>query len=429
MKVSTAAGIEAHVAALSLALLLFIPSARVAFGLPGAAYLIPLALLSALGARALLAKRLTKPVFAAAYVFVAVTLLVWLMLTATWTISPAQYQEDLVLIASLIFLLVSGLIVLSIESVRWTLVYVVAAAVTTTLWILAQYVAAGSLRGYDLALSESYLTLAQMIGIGAVGATVASLVYSRHRGLWMAGGIVSLLGVSLALARGALLSSIGVIVLASLYLGVAAIGREVARRRQGKVSRGTLSRLLLLSIPLTLVVATIYFALQVQRTAVMLRRFFSGNELARGGRGEIWEAAWNRIGDSPIWGHGLGSSGVLSTQADGGHAHNLMLQVWLDGGVFAMLMLAFLLVLPYGVAASRRRILRRLKTQEWLPFLAVYTFMILEFSKSSNFYSARGLFVFGLLTTFLLGEDTSPPKLFPQPDTMPRRRAARAMTA
>lgn len=402
MKVLRNNHVESHLVALSLAFLLFIPTARVAFGLPGMAYVIPFGMLSALSVLKLLEMRVPRPASSIWFVFVSITLLAWLMATATWTISPEQFYEDLSLIAALIFIVASAFILSSPDSIRWTMVYTVAAAVITTLWIIAQYVGTGSLSGYNLVLSDSYLTIAQLVGIGAVGAVVSALVEGKWRAFWAIGGILSLLGLSLALARGALLSTIGVIVLVTVYLGATAILREIERLRSGKMSRSMPSRILLLLAPVGLVVATIYSALQVERTAVMLRRFFSGNELIRGGRGEIWAKSWASISESPLVGYGLGGSGLSAGQSDGDHAHNLLLQVWLDGGFFAMLMLLALLILPFMIAFLRQRRYLHSGAFEWLPFLAAYSFMILEFSKSGNLYSARGLFLFGLLATLSL---------------------------
>jgi O-antigen ligase len=391
-----------RLAALALVMAVALPVLRVV-GVGGEGlYAIPVALLALACALAAAGGRAVLPSVAGHYVLVTVLLLAWLTASGLWTVSPGQYRRDLVLLVGLLAIMALAAFSLTARVARAALALVVAGGALTAAWLVGQYARIGTLSAYQLPIGDAYLPIAQLLGAAAVGATAATLCWGGRTRWWVAGALVSFAGVALSMARGALLSAVAVVLLVFLAQAVLLLQGEFGGSPVARVSRRTWKRVAgLLAAPLLAGLALV-LALQVDRTAARLRRLFSGEELARGGRGWIWERAWASLAENPLTGYGLGSSGTMSGQMDGNYAHNLLLQVWLDGGLLAVLLLLVVMILPFALALVVART-DRSRFAAAVPFLAVYLFMILEFSKSGNFYSARGFFVFGLLSAFALG--------------------------
>jgi O-antigen ligase len=143
----------------------------------------------------------------------------------------------------------------------------------------------------------------------------------------------------------------------------------------------------------------IFVALQVERTARRLRRLVSGSELEAGGRGALWTTSIENIVQSPITGYGLGTSGIMAGAHEAHYPHNLFLQVWLDGGIISFLLLLGLVVFPF-LYALWQLIRGRLPSNHWIVYPALFLFLFLEYSKSSNFYTGRFLLVTGIVSVW-----------------------------
>ena len=142
-------------------------------------------------------------------------------------------------------------------------------------------------------------------------------------------------------------------------------------------------------------------ALQVGRTKARLLRMLSGNELEEGGRGAMWREALGYIQDSPFLGYGLSSNGLLVSGTEVAHPHNMFLQVWLDGGALAVITLLLILMVPVFSFLRNLGGAGRINEALLFPFVGMFFFLFLEYSKSGNFYTARGLFIFALCVVFL----------------------------
>lgn len=84
---------------------------------------------------------------------------------------------------------------------------------------------------------------------------------------------------------------------------------------------------------------------------------------------------------------------------EGYYPHNLFLQAWLDGGIVAFLLLFGLVLFPF-LLALWHLFAGHLQSNAWIPGLGLFLFLVLEYSKSINFYSGRLLFVMGIVAVW-----------------------------
>lgn len=406
-----------------MALFVLVPLLKVTLGLPTVAYVAPLGVLMASAALRLgWEDGVRLPPLVATYAVLAVTLFGWLLATVLWTRSIGQHVEDAVLVTALLLLLVFLPLVLSAAVLRVLLYSTVAGGVLASIYVTYTYLQAGSLTGHRVAILDYYLVISSIIGAGAVGAALQGLVAARRRAWWGLLALVMLGGVALSLARGALVSSIGIMVMGT---GIVVVRARPDGTSMGAWLRTTLWRAGLVLGVLGAVGTALYLALSVERTYVRLMRWVQGQSLFDS-RSSYWTHAWDSITAQPLLGYGLGSNGLLSGTSDSLYPHNHLLQVWLDGGIVAAALLATLLVLPFAVYAWH---LHRADLRA-LPFLGIYLFLILEYAKSANFYSGRTFIVFGLAATWAVSaacRRRRPPR--PAPDAAARADAERTPVA
>jgi len=151
-------------------------------------------------------------------------------------------------------------------------------------------------------------------------------------------------------------------------------------------------------------IMVITVAMAVERTARRLERLISGEGASSvEERLSLWRTSWENIQDAPIWGHGLGSNGIMSGATEAFYPHNFFLQVWLDGGIVAALLTAFVIGLPIVMFFVNKKRMGSID----LSFLAIYIFMLLEHSKSYNLYTARMLVISYVITICSLSRNQS----------------------
>jgi len=375
----------------AVASFIFIPVVRAVTAVPEGIYLFPLAFLCAALVSVRSRSRVLFPFPVRMFVLLGISLCLWLLLTSYWSISPAQVQADAMLISYWLALLTLVPLFLSTQVLRWTLNWIVVAGLFTADVVFMSYYDVGTLRGYGIFVSEFYLTASVLLGASLVG-SVARLSATRHVNLRTLGVICVLLGgLALSLGRMALLSSIALMIILALY-GV------LSRRHRRSVRIPAFRPIVRASIIFLIAAGLLWGAFQVERTKRRLERlFFSPSAELEGRRGDIWATAWQNIHSAPIVGHGLGSNGLLSVRSDVSYPHNLVLQVWLDAGIIGVLLLIVTLCVPLVVFWNHRR---SEGARMALPFLAMYLFFIMQYQVSYNAYTARSIFVMGLLTTF-----------------------------
>jgi len=149
----------------------------------------------------------------------------------------------------------------------------------------------------------------------------------------------------------------------------------------------------------------ILISLNVERTKSRLIRMISiKNELMRGGRGIRWKNAWEGIIDSPFFGYGLGGNGLIIGN-DSYYPHNMLLQIWLDGGIVALILGILFMTYPIYLYFKNTKYTKYDPTSTIL--LLLYLFYCLYYSKSGNFYTARVLIISGVLLVFWVSFEKS----------------------
>ncbi len=322
----------------------------------------------------------------------------WLMMSSLWRIQGIDVQQEVILLGGMLAVAVAAPLALSSCSVRRVVPAFWVVSLPVAVFIFVQYAQIGSLRGYGKVLGGSYLVPARVLGLGAVSSGL-SLLTSRSRShfLWIAFPIL-LVALAMSLARGALISTLGILLLAAVFLSV----RLPTSRRT--IWTWLASRLKKLSLGFGIIATvglTVFLAFQVERTAVRLRRmFFSfGQELESGGRGALWRTAFENIMEAPLTGFGLGSSGIMAGAHEAYYPHNLFLQVWLEGGVIAFLLLSVLVAFPF-LFCVWYLMKGEVHSTIWIPQLGLFAFLVLEYLKSTNFYTGRLLIVVSVVAVW-----------------------------
>lgn len=380
------------VVGLALASVFFIPVLRAITGLPDVLYVIPVGFLCLLAAARVSVGPVPVHHSMRALVSCGIALCLWLLLTSYWSISSQKVYADIKLVSYLLALLVVVPFVLTNDAVRWTLNWVIVAGLFTAGFVFIGYWDAGTLRGYGTPVHEFYLTASALLGASLV-ASVARLSVTQHLRLRScAVPLVLLGGLALSLGRMSLLSAVVLIIAIALYALLSPIQNG---SRRGVLLRRALSAMLALLVATGLLLG----ALQVERTARRLERALLSplDELAAGGRGEIWYTAWANLGSALVVGYGLGSSGLVMARSEGLYPHNIVLQVWLEAGLIGVILLLTTLAIPLAGFWRRRR---RKGAKAALPFLVVYLFFVMGYLVSSNAYTARPILLSAMLTIF-----------------------------
>lgn len=325
------------------------------------------------------------------FVGASVLLFGWLLTSVFWTASNTQYAKDALLVLGLLGL--AGLVpFIVVENVlKAALVTLVGIGCAVGVYVLNSYVVAGSLRGYSIAFGDFYLMVSKSVGTATVGLTVYT-IFTDERRWWQFLLILFLfIALALSLSRGALLFALSVVVLALFY----ALFRESLNRSSiGAYLKSLGGRTAGVGAIMGGGSVLIAVALAVERTAVRLRRLLGGGGASVSERLSLWRASWEYIGQAPLLGYGLGSSGLLIAGDEFTYPHNFLLQLWVDGGIGAVLLMLIIVSLPvlaFLTSEERAGAAR-------LALLGIYLYLVLDFSKSYNFYTGRLLFVFCALS-------------------------------
>jgi len=383
-------------AGLAVASFVFIPVLRAVIGVGNIVYVVPLAFLLATLVVVSSRSKASRPFLVRFFVLLAMILCMWLLLTSCWSISPDQVVADVILVCYLIALLIVVPFMCTPGVLVWTLNWIVAAGLFTAGVVFVSYCQAGSLRGFGTFIAEFYLTASVLLGASVV-VTGARLSVARRAGLRQFVVLSVLLGgLALSLGRMALLSTITLMVILELY--------SVSLRKRTKNNPKNTFRAMVAGIVLLAMAAGLLWgSFQVERTATRLDRlFFNPAVELTHGRGGLWATAWKNIHSAPLFGHGLGSNGLMSGVSDSDYPHNLILQVWLDAGIIGVVLLVTMLFIPLLVFWHRRW---NEGSRAALPFVAMYIFFVMQYQVSYNAYTARGVVLMGLLTTFSASYD------------------------
>jgi len=384
--------------ALCVAILIATPTLRSALGVPAAVYVAAtggIVLAAFLNLTLARIARL-RPVLKG-YVVLLSIFVTWMLTTTFWTISNVQFPIDIILLLGNLTLILAAPFAFPRRALRYTIDSTSITGVVIATYVFYSYLQVGSFRGYEVAITEFYLTVSKPLGIAAVTTATMLLVDASKRRLRFFATLYIVLGLSLSLARGAFLFSVGITVSVFLYALMSAKNRPRSLAEWLRAKGKKVGGVSLVVGGLAVVVAA---ALTVERTAQRLARLFSGSELAEGGRGQMWAAAWDNISQSPVTGYGLGSSGVMSGRIEGFYPHNLFLQAWVDGGLVGLLLLIAVVLIPVSYLAHR--LFTSEKYGLWLPYGCMLLFLVAEYMKSYSLYTGRALFLSSVLLMITL---------------------------
>jgi O-antigen ligase len=317
-------------------------------------------------------------------------LLGWLLMTVFWTASNEQYGRDILLVGGLLALVTSVPFVIGRNTLKTAIGTLSVVGCAVGGYVIYGYATIDSLGGYNVIFGEFYLTVAQSIGAATVGLTIHTLFAQRRR-WWQWGAVLFLfLTLALSLARGALLFTVLIVVISVFY---ALFRPSLGRSSIGAYLKSILGRAAGTGAVVGVGALIFTVALTVEKTARRLILLLSGGGSSVAVRLQLWRASSENIAEAPILGYGLGSNGIMAGATEAAYPHNFLLQVWLDGGIVALLLAAFVVALPLWAFLRSDQTAGALE----LSLLGVYVFMVLEYSKSYNFYTSRLLFIFGIL--------------------------------
>jgi len=319
---------------------------------------------------------------------ISALLIIFLMLSIFWRKYDFSLVQDILNLVLILILLVSIALSFNKVSSIYFLDWVIVFAAIATILLFYQYIQVGNIRGYGI---TGYLQTARLIGVGSL-IVFCRLLFNKQANtkLYLTLSIFLFIGLAFSLARGALFSVMLLAIVILLYYFHLDNKRSFSIFQWFKNKSSRIFSLGFIAI-------IIFAAFQVERTASRLNRLLTGGELT-GPRAELWGNSVKGILESPYIGYGLGSSGVISGSA---YPHNLFLQVMIDGGIVATILLLLACIIPY-VRTMQLLSTNSLKSYIWLPFLACYTFLLFEFSKSGNFYAARDMFAFGIVSVIVI---------------------------
>lgn len=382
--------IKSHIIAIILSLFMVVGSLRFIFGIEQYVYFVFSGILFLLFFTELLRKKIFFQEIKI-YLFLGSGFILWLLTSFFWTISSIQWREDFVLLLGLLFLLVLVSYTLNYYAVELFKNYmVISCGIVGILIIYFTIYSTGrifGIRGYNTLVNEFYLSAGDAVAAGFIISAVNFFLRSSRRFFWACSSIFFMLALSISLSRGALIFSI-LLVLFLIFL-VAKINLKNV-----KIIKKYFLRYLFFILPI--IVGLIYLALNVERTQSRLIRILSvREEIEQGGRGLLWDNAWEGISHSPILGYGLGSNGLISGGNEEVYPHNMFLQVWLDGGIVAFIL--SILFLTFPIFLYFKNIRKTKYDANCVELLLLYIYFCLIYSKSGNFYTARSLVISGAL--------------------------------
>lgn len=368
-----------NLVATSLVVLTIAGPLRVIYALDFTIYYLSIAILMFFAFfKLLLAPKINKHV--AIYILLAWFLIGWLIFSITWSSPASTWKTDQFMIISLLAIITLAGFLVKRSTIERYLIYLIIGTFFVTLFVLKETGGLLNISGYGTRVNEAYLTLSLPQGL-ALAISVFHFAKSsfKIKLFWLFSSMFFVLGLGVGLARGSLVFSFFAIAVVSLFYLWYYQGSFYKKIKEyGKYI-----------FAMTIFLGGLLFvAFNVKRTASRLARMIDiSGELLGGGRGSLWSSAWQGIGEAPIIGHGLGMNSVIV----GSYPHNLFLQVWIDGGIIAVLLLFLLLLLP--VILFLKKFKNHYKDPKFLSLFSIIIILTLEFSKSFDFYSARSLVI------------------------------------
>ncbi len=317
----------------------------------------------------------------------------WLLLTTLWSAAPeAMWKEDFFYICVLLCVVIlTGLCITNATAGKF-LLYWVAAAVIVGLYVITKTMGASTRRDYRAvfrgAEGNARLTLALPMGAALANAFFRFYLDRTllRKSLWFVLLGFFVVGLGRSSSRGPLIFSlVSVVGVTALYLW-----------HYPSVVRGKAVQIAKFIVICVLVVFGLFYgASQVPYFAERLDGLLSAtSKYSTKGRIKGWQGAWNAMQEAPVFGNGLGMNAKVAAPRP--YPHNLFLQVGIDGGFVAVGMLGVLIFWP--IVLFMKRFHSNYNDPVYLSLFAVLIFLVLEFSKSYDFYTGISLIVVSTLS-------------------------------
>lgn len=325
------------------------------------------------------------------YVTLVFLLYACLITTATYSTEPSLYQDNLLLSIAqplLMFIAIQTLLVGSVKFFLWVIKWI---AVLTALRLLYSVTESESLWSYGSEYAESYLTTGTMMALGLLIFTGQYLALGRFSKTNVICVLILVLGVSISLARAPI-----VLTFITLFFVI-----PVVAFAKFDLSKALTRIIKFYAILLTCGFGVLIIALNNAYLSPKLHRLLDlGKELELGGRGNFWIKSWSAIESSPIIGHGIGTSGILSGSGASGYPHNIVLEAWIEGGLIAMLLVLSVLIFPVVVALKNTR--RLVADPHAIGLLMCVIYLSLEYMKSETLYAIQLLLICSIVFITLI---------------------------
>jgi O-antigen ligase len=326
-----------------------------------------------------------------AYFYFIVLLFLYILISGLWNSFGFNLNQDIAKILFIIFVATAVLLTFNEKAAEYFIVWAIIFAIIATLILFNFYLSSGrlSLSGYGI---DGYLTRSQLIGVGAL-ACFSKLLFHPECNKKLYGAITFFLfiGLAISLARAAFLTGVMLAVfLIVFYFRTHKVKSysiyEWLKNKSTRIIAGSF------------IVVVVVAATQIERNAARLRSLLGGS---LGGREDLWKNSILGFIESPVIGYGLGSSGMVSSGRPTWYPHNLFLQILLDGGIIAFILLFSIFVYPILYTYSQYRN-GYLQSYIWIPLVTCYTFLFLELSKATNFYDGRVFISLGLIIVIVV---------------------------
>ena len=226
------------------------------------------------------------------------------------------------------------------------------------------------------AISEGRLGVSFCIGLGAIAAFYLTIKSFNPLTIVMLG--VCWTGLVLNISRGPVLFGIVASVLYLLF---------VMRYRVVNFSRNKKFLMVIMLMGMVPVVASQLFSVDfIANRFAKLFDTTGGEQTA--GRGDVWADSIEKIGQSPIVGHGLGSYFT-----DGITPHNVILQFGEDSGLVGIILMLVFFICGAKYLFRSMQLSNQASINMVLATGAFFLFTLLNFQKSNDAYINRELYI------------------------------------
>ena len=246
----------------------------------------------------------------------------WLLMSNLWTISTERYMEHSLQVAAIAMLVSSTIGHVSLKRMELTMRLTCSVAAVASVLVLQEYITVGSLSGWGMRITDSYLIVSRLIGLAAVFSATSIIVPGRRKRYVLT--LILFAGLALSLARGALVVGV-VVTTVFMILGVVLRSRRIASISD--LGRSLVRKSAVIAIILLCISLVIWGAMQVERTRSLFALLLVDREAGFSGRPRIWLTAWANIKRSIMFGYGIGSSGIMSCGLESSYPHNIILQM------------------------------------------------------------------------------------------------------